>query len=189
MTVSTPDAIAVARYVIKLAAAEPEPELVSHMRLQKLLYYIQGWHLAAKNRPAFESAIEAWTHGPVVRRVYPQFADYGDAHIAFHEASDDGLDEDTRNIIRSVWQHYKKYSAMALREMTHGERPWKETRGDLPPDAPCDTEISQDLIREYFEKLYDDQAAPGLELATLRRAEQSFREGNVVSWEKLREAI
>ncbi len=37
------EAVDIARYLIKLAAAEPEPEYLSHMRLQKLLYYVQGY--------------------------------------------------------------------------------------------------------------------------------------------------
>ena len=36
------------------------------VKLHKLLYYAQGWHLARTGRPLFPEAVEAWTDGPVV---------------------------------------------------------------------------------------------------------------------------
>src|SRR5262249_50830431 len=52
-TCGVAQAIDVARYLIQLAAAEDEPELLSHLRLQKLLYYVQGWSLAQRRAPMF----------------------------------------------------------------------------------------------------------------------------------------
>src|SRR5688572_9971276 len=57
-------ALDVARYLIQLAAAEDEPEELSHLRLQKLLYYVQGWSLAQRGEAMFPDRIEAWAHGP-----------------------------------------------------------------------------------------------------------------------------
>lgn len=68
-------ALDVARYLIGLAAGEKEPDLLTHLRLQKLLYYVQGWHLGVFGRRMFDARIEAWTNGPVVREVFPSFAD------------------------------------------------------------------------------------------------------------------
>jgi uncharacterized phage-associated protein len=59
------NALHVARYLVKLAAGESEPEHLTHMRLQKLLYYVQGWSLAATGERFFDGEIQAWTHGPV----------------------------------------------------------------------------------------------------------------------------
>jgi uncharacterized phage-associated protein len=49
----------VARYLIRLAGQDPEGEPMTAMRLQKLLYYCQGWHLAWYGRPLFEDRVEA----------------------------------------------------------------------------------------------------------------------------------
>jgi uncharacterized phage-associated protein len=35
------------------------------MRLQKLLYYVQAWHLAVTDEPLFPEQIKAWKDGPV----------------------------------------------------------------------------------------------------------------------------
>ncbi len=40
------------------------------MKLQKLAYYVQSWHLVRHGRPAFADPIEAWADGPVVRRLF-----------------------------------------------------------------------------------------------------------------------
>ena len=38
-----------------------EGELLSNLKLQKLLYYAQGFYLALYDKPLFEDRIEAWT--------------------------------------------------------------------------------------------------------------------------------
>ncbi len=183
------EAVDIARYLIKLAAAEPEPEYLSHMRLQKLLYYVQGWSLAATSRPAFDSAIEAWAHGPVVRRVYPLFADYGDRPIPFHESSSDDIRKQVKDLVASVWEGYKQYSANALRQKTHSEKPWQDARGALPADESSDAEITIESMQKFFEDEYRKQQIPGLELETMRRAEQGVAEGKIVSLDELKQAI
>ena len=51
-------------------AAEGNQELMSNLKLQKMLYYEQGFHLAAFDTPLFDENIEAWMFGPVVPEVY-----------------------------------------------------------------------------------------------------------------------
>ena len=43
---------------------------VTNLKLQKLLYYAQGWYLAFFDEPLFDERIEAWLHGPVVPPIY-----------------------------------------------------------------------------------------------------------------------
>jgi uncharacterized phage-associated protein len=54
----------VAAYIL----AEQGP--VTHMKLQKLVYYCQGWHLAWDEKPLFDEPIEAWANGPVCPALY-----------------------------------------------------------------------------------------------------------------------
>lgn len=56
----------VAQHLIRLAEFEEEPDYLTHLRLQKLLYYVQAWSMAMRSRPMFPERIEAWGHGPVV---------------------------------------------------------------------------------------------------------------------------
>ena len=62
------DVIDVANYILEISREESgddEYELISHMKLQKLVYFCQGYSLALYGRPLFPEPIEAWTHGPV----------------------------------------------------------------------------------------------------------------------------
>ena len=76
-------AIQVAQYL--LALAHSKGDQISNLKLQKLLYYLQGFSLVVNNKPLFPEAIEAWTHGPVVASVYHKYSKYGNNHIPAKE--------------------------------------------------------------------------------------------------------
>lgn len=40
------------------------------VKVHKLAYYCQGWHLAWTGAPMFREVIEAWTNGPVVADLW-----------------------------------------------------------------------------------------------------------------------
>lgn len=70
---------------------------LTNMKLQKLLYYAQGWHLALKGDALFDERIEAWPHGPVVPPVYGTFKHYRWNPIT-ETVDDPTLSEDTVSI-------------------------------------------------------------------------------------------
>lgn len=149
--------IEAARCLIHLAAMEDEAEFLTHMRLQKLLYYVQGWSLGLRGAPFFHGRIEAWAHGPVVRDVYPAFADYDNWPIPAGEVpAPGGIEGDDLEFIRDVWDAYKPYSASALRQMTHEEAPWIDARGGCGPADRCTNEITHEAMRRYFSREAND---------------------------------
>jgi uncharacterized phage-associated protein len=146
---STVTALDVAKYLLILGNAEEQPEFISNLRLQKLLYYVQGWSLVSRGREMFSEDFEAWTHGPVVRSVYREYADHKFGAIPT-PTDTPVLSEDDEEFIREVWDAYKGFSAIALRDMTHNEDPWKSAyQGPNVGQAPG--AISKDSIRDYFE--------------------------------------
>jgi uncharacterized phage-associated protein len=38
-------------------------------------------------------------------------------------------------------------------ELTHKEKPWRETRQGIPPGDPCDRVIKKELMQEYYSEL------------------------------------
>jgi uncharacterized phage-associated protein len=143
----------VARYLVRLAADEEEPDFLTHLRLQKLLYYVQAWSLAQRGTPLFSEQIQAWANGPVVREVYSRFRDIGRRPILPEDMEPDreiDLDEEDRAFVAAVWESYKGFSAWSLREMTHEEAPWLDARRGLGPADRCENEITHDAMREYF---------------------------------------
>ena len=45
---------------------------VDKLKLYKLCYFSQGWHLAWTGRPLFQAEFQAWRHGPVSRELRTQ---------------------------------------------------------------------------------------------------------------------
>jgi uncharacterized phage-associated protein len=142
-------AMTVAKWFI--AWAEAEEEELSNLKLQKLLYYAQGHHLARYGRPLFKEQMQAWSHGPVVPHVYQEFKTFGASPLELADDDPftwDKVDPATTEFLGEVWNTYGGYSAGRLRNMTHDEPPWKnhwreDERG---------TVISEDDLLEYFRR-------------------------------------
>lgn len=103
-------------------------ELMTNMKLQKMLYYQQGFHLAYFGTPLFEEDIEAWMYGPVVPTVYDHFKEFGRKGIAPDKESKFTFkDKKEEALFNEVCKIYGNYSAVGLMNMTHSESPWKST--------------------------------------------------------------
>ena len=130
----------VANYFLSLADEEAG-DTISNLKLQKLAYYAQGFHVALFGEPLFPERIEAWTHGPVVPDLYHAYKQYGNGGIPRPEAFDpESLDVKTRELLDEVYNVYGQYSAWKLRNMTHHEAPWvgayaKGAGSVIQPDA------------------------------------------------------
>ena len=70
-------AIDIANKLLTRAKREENGELMSNLKLQKMLYYEQGFHLAYFDTPLFKDEIEAWMYGPVIPAVYEHFRSSG----------------------------------------------------------------------------------------------------------------
>ncbi|NQZ59284.1 MAG: SocA family protein [Lentisphaeraceae bacterium] len=119
---------------------------ISPLKIQKLLYYAQGWHLALAGQALFSDDIEAWDHGPVCADVYTQFKQYGWNAIPTPANQDvNTLTDTAKAFIAKIWKAYGHYSGKALEEMTHIESPWKDSY-----DGTHGKVIPLDSIKKYF---------------------------------------
>lgn len=111
----------IANYYIWRANTDEEFGVnITNLKLQKLLYYAQGFSLAWRGHPLFDEPIEAWAHGPVVRSVY--FAHNGGRAAPLPTPADfdpDAIDAETRELLEEVYSVYGQYSAWGLRNLTH----------------------------------------------------------------------
>ena len=122
---------------------EDAGDLISNLKLQKLVYYAQGFALALHGCPLFPERIEAWMHGPVVPELYQEYKPYGPDAIRHTGELDFSIyDERTRGLLDEVYAIYGQFSAWKLRDMTHSEPPWRDT----PPGQ----EIRHDDLGSYF---------------------------------------
>jgi uncharacterized phage-associated protein len=145
----------VAGYLTYLAQSGEEPDPLTNLRLQKLLYYVQGWSLALRSQAMFPDRIEAWAHGPVVPSVYHDMKKFKDGPFVVETdpPPDFQLSAEEVSFIAEVWETYKDYSALKLREMTHRETPWQNARSGYAPLENCCVEITIEAMREFFTAL------------------------------------
>ena len=106
-----------------------QPEIgdgITNLKLQKLLYYSQGFYLALNKKSLFEESIVAWEHGPVVQEVYYEYKNFG-SQIIDRPDEKTNLSENDLDFIKKIWNIFGQFSAWKLRDMTHQENPWNET--------------------------------------------------------------
>lgn len=132
----------IARYFLWKYGGDEDP--ISNLKLQKLLYYAQGYYTAFFDDSLFGDTIEAWDHGPVVRNVWQTYAQHGSGTIPKPETFDVGqIPEQQLGLLDRVYEAYGQYTAWKLRDMTHEEQPWLIARAE-------GTAISPSLLREFF---------------------------------------
>lgn len=119
-------------------------EYITPLKLQKLLYYIQGMALRIYGKPAFTNNMSAWQYGPVVEEVYQKYK--GRNPISTPNTDYDVCDG-LKKIIELVVSSYGQMEAGALIDLTHDEDPWIK--------SVSSGTISIDLIKEYFNKVYE----------------------------------
>ena len=156
---------AVANYFLD----RPKPkkgDAITQMKLHKLLYFSQGWHLAFRGEPLLNEMLVAWEYGPVVPSIYHEFRSFGarpidrkaykidvssaTEPIAWPPSIDEG-DEFVRALLDRVWKVYGAMSAVELSRRTHlPESPWSKARREYPGimNAP----ILNEGIRQYFDE-------------------------------------
>lgn len=143
----------VAEYFLGLVDEETD-ELLSNMKLQKLVYYAQGFHLALYNKPLFsDHPIKAWAHGPVVPVLYQKYKIHGAGGIPRPDSVDlSRYPNEAVELMDEVYEVYGQFSAWKLRNMTHEETPWAQT--------PQDSEISNLSMKSFFKTLLKDEDEP-----------------------------
>jgi uncharacterized phage-associated protein len=133
-------------------------EGLSVLKLQKLLYYSQAWHLAFYDERLFEGKFQAWVHGPVSREIYDRFSSTKSLYseVMLKDVPEDFdlncVPEDKQSHIDDILEVYAKYRGSQLEELTHREEPWLEARKGYRSSERCETEISEDTMRRYYAK-------------------------------------
>lgn len=130
-------------------------ESISHLKLQKIIYYAQAWSLTLLNKPLFDEDIEAWTHGPVIPSVYKRFRESRWEALSVPASCPDIIEENIESLLKEISSVYGKFNAKHLENLTHRDGPWSDTRGDLPPEKASSRPIPKELMQEYYRSVYE----------------------------------
>lgn len=110
---------------------------MSHLKLQKLIFYCDAYCLAYFDKELVEDQFEAWVHGPVSRKVYDSLKDKSILYSDLAYSEKDGIDvdkefeklsKDQQDLILAVLGDLSKWTGIELEAATHKEKPWLEAR-------------------------------------------------------------
>jgi len=141
----------VANYFLVLVDREAG-DLITQLKLQKLIYFAQGANLALFEKPLFEEPIEAWEHGPVVRELRKSFGQFRSDVIPIPgEIEFDIYSTQQKELIYKVYKKYGEHTAAYLRNLTHGHPTW------IDAFTSQHKIIEQDKIKDFFKTFIDDK--------------------------------
>ena len=132
---------------------------ISQMKLQKMVYFSHGLHLALHHRPLIKDAIQAWKFGPVIPEIYREYKLYGSGPIIDFKWAKNPffpednplkeLDYDAIETINSTWAALSDWDAVQLSNWTHLDgSPWQK----YYKEGVSDIIIPQAEMEEYFKQ-------------------------------------
>lgn len=142
-----PTSFDVAKYILEKTGE------ITAMKLQKLMYYSQAWSLVWDEEVLFDSPIEAWANGPVVRELYTEHRGKFKVNSdSFAEGSSLNLTQKQKETIDGVLDFYGDKTAQWLSDLAHMEYPWRNSRerAGLSEEDRGSVEIKLSDMHEYY---------------------------------------
>ncbi|MBQ9211365.1 MAG: SocA family protein [Clostridia bacterium] len=166
----------VADFFIALAQDMAELEMgdaMTNLRLQKMLYFAQGWMLKRTGKPLFDENIEAWQYGPVVPECYEWYKGCGSNPLKAEMPARDKFSPEEYALLLDVWAELSKYSTSQLVSMTHEKgTPWYEVW-----NYTKQREIDREAIKSFF--INSELPGSKEKLAAIPTIKPLFRENGI----------
>ena len=140
----------VADFFIDYALDDDENHM-TNMRINKLMYFAQGWSLARTGKPLFNDDFQAWPHGPVAPAVYHKFKYAGSSKIKrlIDDNYADNITGDEQRLLLDVIREYDQYSTSGLVVLSHKQdSPW-----DKAIKRGKGTKIEKNDMMNYFKTM------------------------------------
>ena len=119
------DANLVAERILYWATLADNP--VDNLKLSRMLYYMQGYHLAKFNSPLFYNEIHAWATGPVVPDVYYCYSWNGSDPIRKSmEPAILPISDERKSLVADTFFALIPYSGKQLAIASRKEAPWQD---------------------------------------------------------------
>ena len=143
-------AIDVANYVI--GYANKLNNSVTNQKLEKILYFIQGYGYSKLDKQLIDADFEAWTYGPVIRDIYIEFSRYGSLLITdFYKSNYENIyfDEEDKLFLNEIIEELNKFSTNKLTFASMSKNsPWV-----MAYEKDKTNIIDKASIEKFFKKL------------------------------------
>lgn len=114
------------------------------VKIHKLVYYCQGWHLAWTHAPMFSEPIEAWANGPVVAGLWH------DEKRSRPRPPAQQLNDEQLAVVEYVVDRYGRQTGSELVRKTHLEDPWRDVTESEEDFATENAQITTDALYAWF---------------------------------------
>ena len=161
-------AAALANYFI--TKAQRENVQLTHMHLQKMLFFAHAFYFKSTGKPLFVDPVTAWQHGPVIEPLYYELRQYGgeaitaqiqrlkrerdNGGVAFRTVTPevDPNDGELLRYLDSVWNVLGKEDTWKLRARSHLEGgAWYKTVAKLKKEDGSNVNPeNDDEVRQYL---------------------------------------
>lgn len=122
---------------------------LSTMKLQKLAFYSQAYHLVRTGSELFPEDFQAWANGPVSPALFSRHRKrFVISRGAFGERNAPSRDEAAS--IDHVLSRLGEYNGSQLSDMSHKEAPWLNARAGCAPDARCSRVIPKSVMKAFY---------------------------------------
>ncbi|MDR0620893.1 MAG: DUF4065 domain-containing protein [Deltaproteobacteria bacterium] len=153
-----PTVFDVANYFIVATRCDCEDEInddvMTHMKLHKLVYYAQGFSLALNDEPLFDEPIEAWEHGPVCPDLYQKYKMYKrtpiESSLSMEEVKQT-FTEKQIGVLEFVNDEFGCHTATFLRKLSHQDKAWLIARSKGGIELTL-----EDMKQSCLERLIDE---------------------------------
>lgn len=137
---------------------------IDHLKLQKLVYYAQGFHLGSTGDPLFSEELHAWQYGPVSPDLWQRFSYRRDYLEAPESPNEGAFTEREREVVTLVHERFREVSGIELFRRTHEEAPWRQAdrRVITGQGSLIDIESMRDYFRGRLWVLAEGGEAPPL---------------------------
>lgn len=145
----------VANFFLKIVDRD-SGSTITPLKLQKILYYAQGYFLAYNDRELFPEEFQAWAHGPANEQIYDKYKKYGFQSIPTPSETIKNISNDISNFLTDIWETFGIYDGKYLEEQTHKEEPWINARNGIAPGERCTNIISKESMKNFFKKVISE---------------------------------
>ena len=162
-----------------IAMYEDSEDRMTNLRINRFLYFAQGWCIARLGRPLFDEEIQAWRYGPVIPSVYETYKVCGRNPVECIEKDDylDAFSSDEIDLMIDVAMEYGRFSTSALASISHAEgTPWAET---YDPEQPGKA-IPVESMGRYFSGMPPIARHSAADNPRIERYRSPFPDGRIV---------
>ena len=119
----------------------------SNLRINKLLYFIQGAFIIEYGETCFENKILAWQFGPVIPEVYSAIKNNNIDELEDLNKPNINNNAIDKSLVERVVKGFENKTSWELVDITHRQAPWVDAY-----DSGYNMEITPESMKDFYER-------------------------------------